>query len=992
MEARIQQVQSVFEGSDGWISKHNDMIQLLSEFSEHLQNQAKDTDTLLADTADELQDASVEFRNVLNRFTLLGNSQFMENRVWEEDEEDLVGSGGQDNQSRSSTSTALVTVADDSDEDEEIPTALAMGHAESCREEALKQGKKALQRFEPYVKSHSHEAHSNRGPNMYSRPLPYIIGTSKFSLSRSVGLAYEDEEVNHPYHGMVGEGIDATSQQQHQPPPTTGPSTDMGSPETGSGTMFPEDQDDSRMNGDSIIAHGRQETSLTQYVDEIVPDDYDGAGSEGSRGRDEQGGIFGDPEEEDDDAPGAAIDFATNEASARFQEPSDNTGTTDRSTGHQTESEEDGEHSTGVAHTSGASHVHRTSSRRDRKEFAPQTSRASERRSTEEERSLRSDDEFRDPVLDGSSPTGFGDSGKIFGYEDESESDDEGPTGFGSTQPSPSTSTANEHASTGLEATLTEGANRPHEGSRQSAPQSQAARSNTTGIFGHDSDSSDEEEETKQSARPAAANTMAMQLFGGDSDSDSDSDDDDLLPSQSPQGRRNEENQGESTGDSSRTATSATSAPRLQTKATSSGVSGTGSNRVLDDELRKRIGTQRKLSSGSEDSNGSSDSEQESKQQPHRQSANAREPSRQSPGSEGLENAIPGANQADNGQDNVDNGAISSDQEDETGTNQGVRASLRGQGFGADIQSELQKRLSTRPHPSNSVGSAEDSDSDSDGPLPTTKQTETKQEPVTAAYSSNQSADETEEDVGEGGSRKGAAASSKVSQLGKKLAQEGFTAAKMTQPPQRKTQAEGSDESTSASAPSSQLDDPDMEMLQGDTSQQIRHTSRAKGPPRRRPKSSAVSRSAGQTNQNAASEDTSVMRSSDEQSRANTLTTAPADRTAGDDFGEKTGATAPIQAGGGSAVDENSKNSAPDDAADRIADEVSPDKRGGAAPRKARGGSAVDENSKNIADLFGGISDEGSSDDEGSAPMAAPKQQLQPSTYGSLFDDTDSDE
>lgn len=39
----------------------------------------QNTDELLADTADELQDASVEFRNVLNRFTLLGNSQFMEN-------------------------------------------------------------------------------------------------------------------------------------------------------------------------------------------------------------------------------------------------------------------------------------------------------------------------------------------------------------------------------------------------------------------------------------------------------------------------------------------------------------------------------------------------------------------------------------------------------------------------------------------------------------------------------------------------------------------------------------------------------------------------------------------------------------------------------------------------------------------------------------------------------------------------------------------------
>lgn len=40
---------------------------------------SQDIDELLADAADEAQDADVEFNNVINRFTLLGNSQFMEN-------------------------------------------------------------------------------------------------------------------------------------------------------------------------------------------------------------------------------------------------------------------------------------------------------------------------------------------------------------------------------------------------------------------------------------------------------------------------------------------------------------------------------------------------------------------------------------------------------------------------------------------------------------------------------------------------------------------------------------------------------------------------------------------------------------------------------------------------------------------------------------------------------------------------------------------------
>ena len=875
---------------------------------------------------------------------------------------------------QTSPSTALIPVNDDEDEEveeeEEIPTAATVGHADACREEAIRQGKKALQRYEPYVKSRGDS--SLRQSNVYAKPLPYIIGTSKFGLSRSVGLAGEEDERSNAHHGMEGEGIDATSQNRAAAQPVS----HTQQPPQGTSQQFPQSPFDESpfdepargedtngfVEGDtSISRHTRQETNLTAYVDEEVEEiEVD----------DElryQDNDFGPPSGEQ---PTSNFAAAMGQISSRFRAS--------------TEQEDNQEH---VPVSDSQDQV-----------FA----QANFHEEQQETAQPASSGIFDDPIF-GESYGGSG--GGIFGGGDElsdEEEEDEDQGSYSRANQNEPTQVGSAHSNREEDTKSQESGEQNREATTvvetQSHPQaagSTASSSRLNNIFGaddSDSDSDDADAAIASSSLRPSGNTGA--LFGALSEDSSD-DDDNFIPAsrriknseeeesqlntnsgsaaqaegnansalndelqskltanlpkrrawsdssessdETPSGRPGEQSKSETPFDGSSAAVedkgplaSGTVESEETKKDVGNGGDGQGSkvSESLNAEVAKAISGRRALAgSSSEEDSDSSDNEARNVRQPPPQARASRFASTDSD----LQTRVDPARES--------NSAVHSDT---VVTGETIATSGA---FGGTLRNELSNRVGNRQA---SKSSGSDSTASSKNEVATA---EAKNFPTKASNTENSGMSASSSN--EQHSKKGGAL---VSQLSQKLSKVGFDPLKMAQPPARPQKSESEDqtsqENQSSAAGSSASADPDMEILSGDTGKSIHHVSRAKGPPRRRPRgagrseTSSASTTGTQNKQVLANEEPAV---DSDKPRVKSSTTASRQSQA-----DKQHAAEPASASG---------------------------------TRKTRGSSAVDENSQNIASLFGNLDDSDSSDDDTlQQTTKAPLKQ-----HGGLFDGSDSD-
>eukprot|EP00601_Ochromonadales_sp_CCMP2298_P032619 CAMPEP_0173329036 /NCGR_PEP_ID=MMETSP1144-20121109/2495_1 /TAXON_ID=483371 /ORGANISM="non described non described, Strain CCMP2298" /LENGTH=147 /DNA_ID=CAMNT_0014273607 /DNA_START=55 /DNA_END=494 /DNA_ORIENTATION=+ len=140
--------QPLKEDADRWsLASDAKLLEYLKEFSMSITTRTK----ACADSVDELAfsvaESEVELRNTFNDFLMLGNTQFVENRVY------------------------------DDDEDEEPPTPLEPSFSDDLAEnlrEAFTLGQAAMSLF--FL-----DDSPDKFEDIYNiRPLPYIIGTKSY--------------------------------------------------------------------------------------------------------------------------------------------------------------------------------------------------------------------------------------------------------------------------------------------------------------------------------------------------------------------------------------------------------------------------------------------------------------------------------------------------------------------------------------------------------------------------------------------------------------------------------------------------------------------------------------------------------------------------------------------------------------------------------------------------------------------------------------------
>ena len=144
---------------DNWtLATDQALLAYLSEFSQKLTSKTTVLVGKIDTLADEVDEADLRLRNTFNEFLNLANSQFIENRVY-----------------------------DDEDSDEEVemePVLDTKGHADVSvlLKEAFFSGRQAL---DSYFDDETQDV-----DDIYNtRPLPFVIGTMSFIDSEDAGLS-----------------------------------------------------------------------------------------------------------------------------------------------------------------------------------------------------------------------------------------------------------------------------------------------------------------------------------------------------------------------------------------------------------------------------------------------------------------------------------------------------------------------------------------------------------------------------------------------------------------------------------------------------------------------------------------------------------------------------------------------------------------------------------------------------------------------------------
>ncbi|ETI46615.1 hypothetical protein F443_09009 [Phytophthora nicotianae P1569] len=180
----------------------HDLHAYLKRYSADLFARTKDLEDSVRDIAAEADSAHVRLKNTFNQFLMLSNNQFIENRVYDEEQEDFFGvEGGQttaekqetDKEKEEQAAEASVTT----ENKENGPKAAAESIVNKYRS-ALDMGMEAMKLFVMMDDEDDKSETSSQFDTVLDiyneRPLPFIIGTREFLEDETLGLGAAPED------------------------------------------------------------------------------------------------------------------------------------------------------------------------------------------------------------------------------------------------------------------------------------------------------------------------------------------------------------------------------------------------------------------------------------------------------------------------------------------------------------------------------------------------------------------------------------------------------------------------------------------------------------------------------------------------------------------------------------------------------------------------------------------------------------------------------
>ncbi|KAI0228495.1 WASH complex subunit 2C [Lamellibrachia satsuma] len=196
------------KGASHWsLASDAGMLHYLQEFSHKMISRTHDIQEQMNGLVHEAKLTGVRLNNTVNDFIMLANTQFVENRVYEEDITEEEAGTQDDNKkklekTKEERSAALIP---------RIKDAMALGlqvldeafekidvneaNSESEDEDAAYVTEAILEPKDPYL----------------SRPLPYLIGTPAFQQSDDIGLVEQPSDDDVSDHGSISESESAAS-------------------------------------------------------------------------------------------------------------------------------------------------------------------------------------------------------------------------------------------------------------------------------------------------------------------------------------------------------------------------------------------------------------------------------------------------------------------------------------------------------------------------------------------------------------------------------------------------------------------------------------------------------------------------------------------------------------------------------------------------------------------------------------------------------------
>ncbi|RLN45011.1 hypothetical protein BBJ29_003912 [Phytophthora kernoviae] len=220
------------EVSNWTLHSDHDLHVFLKRYSANLFERTKELEDSVRDIAAEADSAHVRLKNTFNQFLMLSNNQFIENRVYDEEQEDFFGVNatqaapekqeGEKVSTETEQPSAETSVATAEGKQENGTKAAAESIVNKYRS-ALDMGMEAMKLFVMMDEDDDTSETSSQFDTVLDiyneRPLPFIIGTREFLEDETLGLgaAPEDDSDSDSSYGSSYSSSDSESDSDASP-------------------------------------------------------------------------------------------------------------------------------------------------------------------------------------------------------------------------------------------------------------------------------------------------------------------------------------------------------------------------------------------------------------------------------------------------------------------------------------------------------------------------------------------------------------------------------------------------------------------------------------------------------------------------------------------------------------------------------------------------------------------------------------------------------
>jgi len=291
------------------LASDSGLLKYLAEVSTNLIKRTKELEGNVYALATEAKSVNVKLHNTFNQFLMLSNTQFIENRVYDEDETAL---SAEQNNTQAKTTTELTqnnieeilipkfkeavkyalealkmtslanTTEASGPEDEDTEAAASVAAANSEPKATPPKSSPAVTTIIPK-------------DSYFRRPLPFIIGTREFQDDEYCGLYYEDE-------------TESEIEEEEEE------SSEMNNEEDLSSTSFTDDENETEETGEAYKKEQNTEKGNTESAKEAKTENNNNVAQKSN-----DGDIFGGHDNGDEEESGASQKTKANQTTASDQ-------------------------------------------------------------------------------------------------------------------------------------------------------------------------------------------------------------------------------------------------------------------------------------------------------------------------------------------------------------------------------------------------------------------------------------------------------------------------------------------------------------------------------------------------------------------------------------------------------------------------------------------------------------------------------------------------